>query len=374
MEKKIKILFAINNLNLGGAEVVVTEQIKNIDHEKFSAHLATLYRSKEPNLLSRIDFLNKESFKQFNFKSKNVLNPGKWLAVYKFLKKEKFDVIYSHLFESNMIFRSLAYVLKIPVIVSFEHSEYFNKSRWQIVVDKILSLITDKIIVSTKTVADFTAKQEKIKIDKFVVIPNPISLPDKEKINLPELKKNLNLGDKDFVVLFLGRFSEEKGLDYLLKAFKEIIKVQENIKLVMVGYGPLEKKLRQGIRDQNLEKYCQIIAEPLKAKDFLFLGDIFVLTSLREGQSMATYEALMSGLPVVAFAVGGVKDIIKTGDNGFLSPIGDANSLAKNILYLYNNSSERQAMAKRAKESVRQCGVEDNIKFFERLVFSLFKN
>ena len=374
MEKKIKILFAINNLNLGGAEVVVTEQIKNIDHEKFSAHLATLYRSKEPNLLSRIDFLNKESFKQFNFKNKNVLSFSKWLALYKFLKKEKFDVVYSHLFESNMIFRSLAYILRVPIIICFEHSEYFNKSRWQIVVDKILASFTDKIIVSTKAVADFTASQEKIKTDKFVIIPNPISLPDKEKINLPELKKNLNLGDKDFVVLFLGRFSEEKGLDYLLKAFKEIIKVQENIKLVMVGYGPLEKKLRQGIRDQNLEKYCQIIAEPLKAKDFLFLGDIFVLTSLREGQSMATYEALMSGLPVVAFAVGGVKDIIKTGDNGFLSPIGDANSLAKNILYLYNNSSERQAMAKRAKESVRQCGVEDNIKFFERLVFSLFKN
>lgn len=372
MNKKIKILFAINNLNLGGAEVVVTEQIKNIDKKKFDVSLAVLYKSKEPNLISQVNFLGEKKFRQFNFKNKKIFSFSKWGAVYKFLKQEKFDVVYCHLFETNLIFRCLAYWLKTPVIVSFEHSQYFNKRRWQIIADQICARLTDKIIVSTKSVAEFTAKQEKINPDKFFVIPNPVSLPDKNKIDLIALRQSLGLTENDFIVLTLGRFSEEKGLDFILQAAKKLDNKISNIKFLLIGYGPLEQKLRKDIKDYGLEKYCQLVLEPKRAKEYLYLGNIFLLTSLREGQSIATYEAMMAGLPVIAFRVGGAVDIIKDGENGLLLPIGDVDGLAEKITYLYHNENIRKGLAEQAKTSVERYDAENNIKIFESLLDSLF--
>lgn len=371
-DKKIKILFAINNLNLGGAEVLVTEQIKNLDKKKFSVYLANLYRSKEPNLIGQVDFLGREKFKQFNFSTKSILSLKKWLAIYRFLKKEKFAIIYSHLFESNLLFRTAAFILRVPVIISFEHSEYRDKRWWQIVLDKNLALITDKIIVATKAVAEFTAEQEGIKPEKFFIIPNPVSLPDKNKVDLPALRRELDLTEDDFIVLSLGRFSEEKGFDLFLRAARKIVDHTLKIKFLLIGYGPQENRLRQDIINYRLEKYCRLVVKPERAKEFLFLGDIFVLSSLREGQSIATGEALMAGLPVVAFAVGGIKDIIADGENGLLLPAGDIDGLAEKTLYLYNNKEYRLAMAAKAKASVSQYGVKQNIKIFEQIIEKIY--
>jgi len=368
--KKIKILFAINNLSLGGAEVLVAEQLKNIDQEKFEPVLVNLYPSKKTNLLSEIDFLGK-NFISFDSGSKNPFNIKKWLRSFSLLKREKFDVIYTHLFECNLIFRSLAFFFRVPVILSFEHSQYSGKSRWQIWCDRMLSKITDKIIVATEAVAEFTCRQERIPSEKFYLIPNPVVLPDRNEINLAALKREINFPEKSFIVATMGRYAEEKGQIFLLQAAEILKKEIPDIKFILVGYGYLEKWLLQEIKERKLEDTCHLLVEPKRAKEFLYIADIFALPSLREGQSIVTYEALAAGLPVLASAISGPKDIIKEGYNGFLFPIGDEQTLSEKIAYFYKNRSELETMSVNARSSVKNFTINYNLEKLSGLIEKL---
>lgn len=352
MNKKIKILFAIDYLKIGGAPSVVYYQAKYLNKEEFDIYLMTLYPTKGPNYLEQIDFLPSDKIINFKLKNRSLFDFSTWLKIYRFLKKEKFDLIYTHLFLTNTIVRILAIITRVSVIISFEHSCYWNKKIWQKKVDKILSYFTDKIIVSTKAVKNFTSKQEKINRDKFYTILNPIVVPDRKDVNIENLRKELNIEDNSFVILTLGRFSKEKGLVHLLEAAEKVIKKIKNINFLLIGYGHLENQLRKEIKKRGLEKYCQLVIDPSRAKEFLYIGDIFVLPSLREGQSMVTYEAMAVGLPVIASNLDSIRDIIIDNKNGLLVSSGGYNEIVDKIIYLYNNKQTRYRIAQEGRRNV----------------------
>jgi glycosyltransferase involved in cell wall biosynthesis len=257
--------------------------------------------------------------------------------------------------------------------LSFEHSQYTEKTKWQILLDRILSYLTDKIIVATQSVIDFTSEQTGIKINKFIVIPNPVVLPRKDEVDLNDTRNQLNLPLDSFIVLTVGRFSEEKGQKYLIDAAKKIIKDnnKKNVIVLLVGYGPLEDILREQVNNLGIEDNCKIIVDPLRAKEYFYLANLFVLPSLREGQSIVLYEAMTSGLPVIASNIGGPKDIIKNNISGLLVSPKNVDDLADKIMYLYDNIELRKLIAAKGRESVQKYNIDNNIQELENLVIEL---
>lgn len=127
-----------------------------------------------------------------------------------------------------------------------------------------------------------------------------------------------NQGDKK-VVLFVGRLAEKKGVTYLIEAMKEI-----DAKLVIVGDGPLRESLETQAKEQG-EKIVFLGAKTHdELKRIYASADIFVAPSITakdgdmEGVPTAIMEAMASGLPVVASASGGIKELIHDGENGLL--------------------------------------------------------
>jgi len=369
MKKKIKVLFAINCMNIGGAPSVVYEQIKGIDKNKFDPYLLTLYPSKKANFFYKLDFLEKNKIRDFKLKNRSIFDIKTLLEIHQFLKEERFDVVYTHLFLANFLIRPIAIINKVPLIFSFEHSQYFNKRFWQIFSDRLLALFTDKIIVSTESVADFTSKQEKLNINKFTVIPNPISLPNKKDVDLVNLRKKIGIPQNAFCVVSLGRFSIEKGHKYLINAAEKIRNKFPDIFFLLIGHGPLEKYLKDMILSKNLENQFKLVVEPEKAKEFLFAGDVFSLPSLREGQSIVTYEALLAGLPVIASDIDSVREIISDDENGFIIPFEDSDKIVEKIIYLYENKEIRLKMGeigkKRAEDFIK---LKNGVKILENLI------
>lgn len=157
------------------------------------------------------------------------------------------------------------------------------------------------------------------------------------------------------VVLFVGRLAEKKGVTYLIEAMKEV-----DAMLVIVGKGPLEDELKKQ-------------AEPLKEK-VRFLGaktheelqtiyasaDVFAAPSVtaqdgdKEGFGLVIIEAMASGLPVVASRSGGIVDIVKENENGFLSEEKDIKQLADNINKILKDDRLYTDMAKKAVETAKQ--------------------
>tara|TARA_B100000686_G_scaffold354783_1_gene467196 strand:+ start:2710 stop:3930 length:1221 start_codon:yes stop_codon:yes gene_type:complete len=152
---------------------------------------------------------------------------------------------------------------------------------------------------------------------------------------LDAARRKLNLEAKQHI-LYVGKLSEKKGVKYLLEAFALLKEEFSAIKLVIVGGGLLEDSLK------NQAKALKIIdrvwfagfQSKNKIKTFFQACDLAVIPSIidstgeTEGLPVVLLEALASGKPVVATAVGGMPDLIREGENGFLAPQKNAEALA----------------------------------------------
>ncbi len=351
--RKIKVLFAIDRMNIGGAPAVVFEQSRQLPSEEFDVYLLTLYPSKADNYLSSIGHINKSKQQHFILKRRSIFDIPTWVSIYKYFKKNNFDIVYTHLFLTNLIVRICAWLAGVKVIISTEHSIYKNKKLWQKLVDKILSFITFRIVVATQEIADFTAKQEHIPARKFVVVPHIISIPDVSNDRVAELKERSNFIQDNFVFLTIARFQEEKELPSAITAFSRIIKKFPNARYILVGHGPLKQELHGLIIELGIEDRCFIIDDAISARDYYALADAFILPSNREGQSLVTYEAMLSKTVVLASRLPTIEGIINDRENGFLFEPKNIEDIEAAMEYVLNNQDSLEIIKDNAYSSVQ---------------------
>lgn len=342
--KKIKILFAINKLCIGGAENVVVSQVNTLNKNKFDVFLGLLYSTtRKTTLYDKLQIPN-DRIIHFNFS--DLFDIRAFWRVYKFLKREKIDIVIAHLFEANMTMRLAAILARVKIKLIVEHSCYFNKSLWQKIVDNFLAYFTDIVFGVSNEVVAFTSKQEKINLKKFKVLNQISNLSTQGLFSRDDLRKQLNIPQDALVAITLGRFSPEKAQYRIIDLADLIINKKENRKIyfVIIGYGPLENKLRGQIKEKKLEKFVKMVVDPQNAKEYLVIGDIFLLTSEREGLPVAMLEAMSSGLACLAFDVGGIKDILKNNKNGWLIDKSDIQAMAEKIFLLFQDLDKLNKM------------------------------
>ena len=172
-----------------------------------------------------------------------------------------------------------------------------------------------------------------------------------------ELPKNEN----EFQILSVGYLIERKGFEYLIRAMKEALKRHENVRLKIVGSGPLESKLNNIIEELELVNEVEIIKN-VSDVELLHLynsSDLFVLPSITdsqgntEGLGVVLLEAMACGIPVIGSNVGGIPDIIINNETGLLFNQKDSHDIAKKIVFSVENKSEMKKIAKNGLNSVR---------------------
>ncbi|OHA17468.1 MAG: hypothetical protein A3H57_00020 [Candidatus Taylorbacteria bacterium RIFCSPLOWO2_02_FULL_43_11] len=364
----IKILFVINKFTLGGAETVVMNQINQIDKNRFLPHLGILYRTtKSQNLYDRLT-ITSDRVTHFDFK--NLKDVVAFVRLCVFLKKGKFDIVVSNLFESNFVCRLAAIIVRVPIILAVEHSSYFNKKWWQRVADRILARYSSAIITPSLDIADFTSRQEKISLSKFKVVGQITDLTLKGVFGRDEIREKFEIPKDGFVAVTVGRFSEEKAQEKVIEIAEEIVHVRKlnNYYFLIVGYGPRELELRTMIEKSRLERWVKIINDPANAKEYNIAGDVFLLPSKREGVPVALLEAMNMGLVPIATNVGGVKKVIQ--GSGFVCEQNDVLSMVESLILLNNDRallSKKSALSKSMAEESR-----GRIEDLEKLLVNLY--
>lgn len=351
MLEKTKILFLTNKLRIGGAELIMVNQANLINKNEFEVFLGALYpTNKEENLYGSIN----SDVKTLNFGFKRLFDINGLLNLYKFLKKEKIKIIFCSLFEANFSSRIAGLLARVPIIIINEQSVYWDKNYWQIIADRILSYWTDKIVTNAEEIAIFTAKQEGIKKEKFLVLNNIIEYNLKGIFERNKLRKDLDIPEDSLVALTVGRFNPEKQQNKIIET-ADIVVNKLNLKKVyflIVGFGMLEAELNSLVEKRNLKENVRIIVDPLKAKEYCVAGDIFLLSSHQEGRSVALLEAMSAGLTGVVTSVGGLKEIVNDGENGYLVDVNDTDAMAEKIIWLFNHPNELKRMQAAGKATV----------------------
>lgn len=213
-------------------------------------------------------------------------------------------------------------------------------------------------------------KKRPVEADCFECIYNGVDLerfkPFWEVRSLREdLRDRFGIKGDEFVVLFVGRVSPEKGVEHLVRsAF--ILKNEDNIRFFIVG------EIARGRRDNKRVRYgMEVIrlASPLKEKIVFtdvfppakihllyLLGDVLVLPSnFEEPFPMVPIEAMATGLPVIVRKRGGLKEYLVDGKNGlFIDDAAPGEDIADKIRLLYGREELRRELGKRARETVER--------------------
>ncbi len=206
----------------------------------------------------------------------------------------------------------------------------------------------DLVIAPTGIVENYIKKAG---VNTTVInIPTGIDIEEFKDTDSDWLKKHLNLDQKQKILLHVGRMGKEKNVPFLLKSFKEILKIEPEVRLVIVGGGPEEK-------------YLQNLAGSLEIKDYVYFtgilprrqvidayagADIFVFASLTETQGLVLCEAKAAGLPVVAINAFGASEMVDNHVDGFLTKYC-LEKFTEKILLLVQDDDLRKEMSKSAR-------------------------
>jgi len=252
----------------------------------------------------------------------------------------------------RVIYTPHAFITLNPKLLWIEELVYGS-------IERLLAFRTDALIVGSILEAREALRLGYPK-SKVHLIYNGISLDPVSPKGREEVRGRLGLKPQDLVVGFVGRFSQQKAPQLLLEAFAKVAPSFPEARLVMVGDGPLKGALVERARALGLEG-AVLWPGFMDGRTAMRAFDIFVLPSLYEGFPYAVLEAMAEGLPVIATAVGGVRDAVANEENGFIVPVGSVEGLAEALSRLMKDESLRLAFGRRSLERVRRFSVEEMV-------------
>jgi len=203
----------------------------------------------------------------------------------------------------------------------------------------------DHMIAITSHVKDLYSKI--LGEDRVTVIPLGV---DVEVFRPPR-----HAVEKDCLeILFVGSLYPLKGVRYLVESMRYVVEEKKNVRLRIVGAGPLKRRLIRLTESLGLEE--QVVFEGFvshtRVVPYYQRCDVFCFPTLGEPFGKVVVEAMACGKPVVASDVGGPSEIIENGRTGFLVPPAKPRAISKKILELLNDEKLRKSMGRKARETV----------------------
>jgi glycosyltransferase involved in cell wall biosynthesis len=282
----------------------------------------------------------------------------------KLIRRERPQILHTHTAKAGTVGRVAALLAgsrRPPIIVHTFHGHvlrgYFGplRSLFFRLLERRLAAGTTALIAVSPQVRDDLVALGIAPRERFVVIRLGIELDERvspDQNGRGESRRYLGIPGDRFAVGWIGRMTAVKRTDDVLVAFKRLRDGGVDAVLCMVGDGPdrlqLERRAHElgVIRDTVFLGYQEDVA-PLYAA-----FDALVLPSGNEGTPVSVIEALAAELPVVATRVGGVPDVVRDGEDGFLVEAGATDDLADRLAQLARDPALRARMGKRGRERV----------------------
>jgi len=362
MSKK-NTLFVMHELELGGAERVVSNLVNNLDRKKYILNFALF--KKKGILVDKI----KKDVKIYDLKASRVITSGHKL--FALIVRLKPDIVFSSITHVNLLIGLFVPFIRLfnkntkfitrEVNIPSIRAKYMKKSKKLDMFYRHIIKNFDKVVAQSEYMSKDLQKSYGLDSSKIVVINNPLDVdmidkallnPDGEKVCFDKSRVNL---------LAVGNFRLQKGFDILLEVMPYL---DEKFHLYIIGDGTERSKLEATIQKLNISSSVTLLG--FKSNPYIYMkeADIFVLSSRYEGFPNVVLEANRCGKFVVAFEVAGVgEEIIQDGVNGTLVEFDNKRGFANAI----KNYASTKIDEHRIIETTQKYRVENIIKEYEKL-------
>jgi len=291
--KKIKVLHIADKFGVGGSNVhgvtrLFSWWIPRFDTDHFDVKLIGLRQpdSATRNLEERGVPVLSLSKHKFDFTTVGVLR--------KLIKDEKADLVHLHGYGSSNFGLMAAAFGGVKTVVH-EHFVDPNYPAYQVPFDRILAPRADYAIAVSNSVRKFMIEKRHFRDDRITVIYNGAPLEDfvpHSREAVAEERARWGLRDDEIVLITVGRLDTQKGITYLLDAFKTVVARTPNCRLLIVGDGPLEQSLKQQCERLGLSNHVIFAGFQKNVALLQSMADMQVLPSLWEGLPLTLVEGM----------------------------------------------------------------------------------
>jgi len=321
--KPFLVVHVIHRLQVGGLENGLVNLINNMPSTKYEHVIISM-----TEITDYKKRLNSEHVKCYALHKKEGKDFSVYLRLWKLLRKLHPDILHTRNI-GTIDCVVPAFFAGVRHCVHGEHGrdmvDIEGRNGRYITLRRLMSPFINRFIALSKDLEHWLLKEVRIPRHKITQIYNGVDL-ERFKTNASEKSTGLLFGT-------VGRLSAEKDQLTLINAFITLLDLSPKkftgLKLVIVGDGPLEERLKSVVKQHGVDDVIVFTGARSDVPELLRELDVFVLPSLGEGISNTILEAMASGLPVVATNVGGNSELVEQDKTGFLVPPNDPKAMAE---------------------------------------------
>lgn len=344
----IPIMLMVRELGPGGTERQLTELARALDPSRLQVHVGCFHEGLRANELraAGIPILR---LPVTSFMNATAL-AGAW-QLGRYLRRCKIRLVHTFDYPLNCFGVPVARAFKIPAVLSSQRFHRQLTPRSYVRLLRLTDRIVNAVIVNSESVRREMVDDEHVSGSRVHLCYNGI---DTARFNPGERLRTAGLQSASLVIGVVCLLRPEKDLPTLLRAFAQLWRRDEGVRLVIVGSGPEQSRLE--ILAQELGVLQQCVFQPVVADVVPWLRsiDIFVLPSLSEALSNSLMEAMACGCACVASAVGGNPELLQDGETGLLFQSGDVQELSKELSWLAANPGVRERLAHASFRAIRE--------------------
>lgn len=346
----IKVLHTIDTTGPGGAETMFVNLAKGLDAQSFESFAAI----RGPGWVCSA--LRKNGIEPFFVQSAGRLNFQYLLEMVRIIRRHKIDIVQSHLLGSNLYSSLAGMICHVPVISTF-HGFVDSNDEDKLLPAKraIINAGSHKIVFVSNRLRVHFIQAHGFSTKKSITIYNGVDTSIFKPQRDESIRKKLGLTPDNILIGALGNIRPAKGYECFLKAAELIHRQHPECRFAIAGEGSGHLyenllKLRSQLKLDNVFFFLGFQEDTAKMLNNL---DIFVLTSISEGFSISTLEAMACGLPVVVTRSGGPEEIIIDGQNGLLADCNEESIAATVNTLIYSEESKQKISLFSTKKSLQ---------------------
>jgi glycosyltransferase involved in cell wall biosynthesis len=296
-----------------------------------------------------------------------------WLA--HLFRMHRPDIVHTFLFGFDLFANLAARSAGAPVVISSRRELPTWMKRRHLAMQRMANKYVDCIVANSHAAAEYARVNERIDGAHMRIIYNGVDADEfVSPIDAKTIRMRYRVPFHRHVIGIVANFSPVKDHFLFLDAAAELLRRRADVHFLLVGKGPLERDIRARAEKLRLSDCCTFVSTVTELRDLYALMDVSVLCSRVEGFPNAVIESMAAGKAVVAAAVGGIPEMIRDGDTGFLIDNREPARYADAIERALDHPDDSAAMGARAAAYVRkEFAVERMLDAYRRLYAELLE-
>lgn len=368
---RVKVLHIIKSLGRGGAETLLQEVLLEHDAEKFEFHFIYFLPWKNQMVAG----IESNGGKVTLMHARNNIQIMRKLSeVIDYIRKHQINLVHAHLPWAGFLARLIHRRINIPLIYT-EHNIQ-QRYHW---VTRTLNRLTFGWQTAVVAVSDEVARSIQAAINPKIPVVTILNGVDTNSFRLDQsermrMRQDLGIAEDEVLVGVIAVFRFQKRLKEWIDVFKTAHVQNPKIRGIIMGDGPLKAEIHEHLKESGMKDFIQMPGLVTPVKPYLSAMDLFMMTSSFEGLPIALLEAMSMECAVISTNAGGIRQVIRNGEDGITVEVESYARLGTIIPELLYEAKNWLHYRKKARQRVEDAfSLKKMVRETEELYFQLLK-